>query len=173
MHIVGLIQGKTSSFLKVRVCIFDFSEDSVMSTVYGIELRSLFLPFRHSFASTSGFLWIFKSMFAIHLREEFFLHGMSNKLLFIFYHGADQWTNLLPHCARDTVFFLRWSIVWLDLFPIQFHYRILSVFVCDVFQSILRNLYGSSLLEYMDTISKEMFSAYEVHVNHFCRDKHN
>lgn len=45
------------------------------------------------------------------------------------------------------------------------------MFVCEVFQSIIRKLYGSSTLEYMDKFTKEMFSIYEVPVNNFCTDK--
>lgn len=109
-------------------------------------------------------------MFAIHLREEFFLHRMYNKLPFIFCHGAHQGNDLLPECARYWIF-LRWSTVWLNLFQVHFHYRILSMFVCEVFQSIIRKLYGSSMLEYMDIFTKEVFSIYEVPVNNFCTDK--
>lgn len=46
-------------------------------------------------------------MFAIHLKEEFFLHGMGNKAPFLFCHAAYQGTNLSPHCARDTGFFVK------------------------------------------------------------------
>lgn len=85
LHTAGLIQANPSRFLEVSVCIFNFSEDTVVSTVHGIELKSLFLPSKHAFASTSGFLcFFFLNIFAINLRKVFFWYWMHKNLPFIF-----------------------------------------------------------------------------------------